>query len=90
MIDARLVAMQGIGGPARSIAMMGLSPAASAPPVVIKPSGSVGPAVYSPGRLLSSYYDDVNKKYEIPVDVDLDEEDDVIITILIKLARHVL
>jgi hypothetical protein len=86
MIDARQVALQGLGGPARSIALQGITPATQAQPAKTR----TFTPVYSPGVLLSSYYDDVNKKYDIPVDVDLDDEDDIIATILIQLAYHVL
>ena len=48
------------------------------------------PPVYAPGVRLDSYYNYSNKQYEIPVDVDLDEEDDIIATILIELAQYVL
>jgi hypothetical protein len=48
------------------------------------------PPVYAPGVSLSSYYDDANKQYNIPIDVDPDDEDDIIATILIQLAHHVL
>jgi hypothetical protein len=59
--------------------------------VAVPPTGKPKPPpVYAPGILLSSYYDDAKKQYNIPIDVDLDEEDDIIATILIELAHHVL
>lgn len=97
MISARLVALQGFGGGTRAIALQGLVSTGTAPPVTppappgYAGGGGGGVRGYAPGIPIYKNYRTAPGRHEIPIVLmEGDDEDAVILTILLEIAKNVL